>query len=123
MYHSLPHMLFPSLPFPSFPCPNGPQGAELECTHPYINIGERCVLIDPWQTGNMAAVRAICKSHGGDILWLDGDTDCEFYRDLLTHIHENSKSAFVKCSSLLPPPHHDSSSHSLVSLQLSHSSI
>ncbi|XP_050721767.1 CD209 antigen-like protein C [Eriocheir sinensis] len=59
-----------------------------ECTHPFIAIGGLCIYIDPWVTGTMEEMRAICKSHHGDLLWFDSDTDCDFYQELLTHIHE-----------------------------------
>ncbi|KAG0721124.1 hypothetical protein GWK47_000679 [Chionoecetes opilio] len=64
-------------------------GDVLECRHPYINIGERCIYMDPWQVGTMAEVRAICKTHGGDLIWFDSDTDCDFYRELIETIRNN----------------------------------
>nr|UXP01438.1 CTL-6 [Portunus trituberculatus] len=64
--------------------------AGLNCSRPFNDIGGRCIFIDPWELGTMSEIRDFCKAYGGDLIWFDNDTDCDFYRDLLTHIHENS---------------------------------
>ncbi|KAG7171641.1 putative C-type lectin-like 10 [Homarus americanus] len=60
-----------------------------QCIHPYAAIGGRCIYIDPFILGSMQEVRNVCQSHHGDILWFEEGTDCDFYRDLLNHLHTN----------------------------------
>ncbi|XP_068206011.1 perlucin-like protein [Palaemon carinicauda] len=61
----------------------------VECIHPYVEVGGRCLFIDPWVQGPMNTIRDNCKVHSGELLWLDDIYDCDFYRALLDHIHEN----------------------------------
>ncbi|KAK7075454.1 hypothetical protein SK128_005120, partial [Halocaridina rubra] len=62
----------------------------VECTHPYQDIGGRCLYIDPWVKGSMVSMRELCQYHNGDLLWLDDTNDCDFYRALLDHLHTNN---------------------------------
>ncbi|XP_066944419.1 perlucin-like protein [Macrobrachium rosenbergii] len=61
----------------------------VECIHPYVEVGGRCLLIDPWVKGSMETIRYMCIYHSGDLLWLDDVYDCDFYRALMDHLHEN----------------------------------
>ncbi|XP_064094595.1 perlucin-like protein [Macrobrachium nipponense] len=62
---------------------------QVECIHPYLEVGGRCLYIDPWVKGPMKTIRDMCKYHNGELLWLDGVYDCDFYRALMDHLHEN----------------------------------
>ncbi|XP_037777882.1 perlucin-like protein [Penaeus monodon] len=61
-----------------------------DCIHPYTAIGGYCIYIDPFETGTFDEIRALCKSHSGDIIWFEAGLDCDLYRDLIDHIHSNS---------------------------------